>query len=102
MDVTYRSGRPDEAAPRNRSSCCGLPGILWRVSTSKEASGERLSKTALRDFGPPIPHDERDFTLPSYRVTLLPQEAPIPVLLRHALALIGIPHSGLARRWRGG
>lgn len=27
-------------------------------------------------------------------VTLLPGEAPIPVLLRHALALIGIPHSG--------
>ncbi|MCK0111753.1 hypothetical protein MWU75_06340 [Ornithinimicrobium sp. F0845] len=64
------------------------------MSTSEEPSGERLSKTTLRDFGPPIPHDERDYDLPSFRVTLSPQEAPIPVLLRHALALIGIRHNG--------
>lgn len=64
------------------------------MSTSEESSGERLSKTTLRDFGPPIPHDESDYDLPSYRVTLSPHEAPIPVLLRHALALIGIRHNG--------
>ncbi|GAB4084099.1 hypothetical protein GCM10028784_07290 [Myceligenerans cantabricum] len=64
------------------------------MSTTEETAGARLSKTALRDFGPPLPHDERNYGLPSYRVTLLPQEAPIPVLLRHALTLIGIPHSG--------
>ncbi|MFK5585104.1 hypothetical protein [Serinicoccus sp. LYQ131] len=64
------------------------------MSTSEEVSGERLSKTALRDFGPPIPHDERDYGMPSYGVTLSPHEAPIPVLLRHALALIGIRHNG--------
>ncbi|NYJ76498.1 hypothetical protein [Allobranchiibius huperziae] len=64
------------------------------MSTSEEAAAEVLSKTALRDFGPPIPHDERDYSLPSYRATLPPQEAPIPVLLCHALTLIGITHSG--------
>lgn len=64
------------------------------MSASEEAAGEFLSKTALRDFGPPIPHDERDYSLPSYRATLHPREAPIPVLLRHALALIGVTHSG--------
>lgn len=37
---------------------------------------------------------ERDYDLPSYRVTMLPQEAPVPVLLRHALTLIGLRHSG--------
>lgn len=64
------------------------------MSTPEEATGARLSKTSLRDFGPPIPHEQRDYDLRSYVVTLLPGEAPIPVLLRHALALIGIPHSG--------
>ena len=64
------------------------------MSTSAAAAGERLSKAALRDFGPPIPHDERDYALPSYRVGLTPEAAPVPVLLRHALALIGVRHSG--------
>lgn len=64
------------------------------MSTPEEEAGQRLTKTSLRDFGPPIPHEERDRDLPSYRVTLSPQEAPIPVLLRHALALIGIRHDG--------
>lgn len=64
------------------------------MSTPEEAAGERLSETSLRDFGQPIPHEERDYNLPSYRVSLSPLEAPIPVLLRHALALIGIRHSG--------
>ena len=64
------------------------------MSAPEEAAGEHLSKTSLRDIGPPIPHGERNYDLPSYRVTLMPQEAPIPVLLRHALTLIGIPHYG--------
>jgi len=64
------------------------------VSDPEVAAGEHLSRTSLRDFGPSIPHEERDDDLPSYRVTLLPQEAPLPVLLRHALALIGIRHYG--------
>lgn len=50
--------------------------------------------TALRDFGQPAPHEERDYDLPSYRVGLSPSEAPVPVLLRHALTLIGIRHNG--------
>lgn len=64
------------------------------MSDSAEAAGDRLSKTALREFGPPIPYAERDFDLPSYRLTFSPQEAPVPVLLRHALALIGIDYHG--------
>ncbi|MFD1717107.1 hypothetical protein [Georgenia deserti] len=64
------------------------------MSTSEEAAGERLSKSALRDFGQPIPHEERNYDFPSYTVTLSPQEAPLPVLLRHALTLIGIRHNG--------
>jgi hypothetical protein len=64
------------------------------VSTTADAAGEHLSRTILRDFGPPVPDDARDFDLPAYRVSLSLQEAPIPVLLRHALALVGIRHSG--------
>lgn len=64
------------------------------MSTPEEAAGERLSKTALREFGQPIPHEERDYDQPSYVVTLMPQEAPLPVLLRHALTLVGIRHNG--------
>lgn len=64
------------------------------MSTSEQAAGERLSQTVLRDFGPPISPDERDYDLPSYRVTLSSYEAPLPVLLRHSLALIGIRHNG--------
>lgn len=64
------------------------------MTTSEEAAGERLSKTVLRDFGRPIPYEERDHGLPWFRVTLMPQEAPVPVLLRHALTLIGIRHNG--------
>lgn len=64
------------------------------MSTPEEAAGARLSKTSLRDFGPPKPHEQRDYGLRSYVVRLPPREAPIPVLLRHALTLIGIPHSG--------
>lgn len=53
-----------------------------------------MSSTSLRDFSPPKALEERYYDLPSYRATLAPQEAPIPVLLRHALTLIGIRHDG--------
>lgn len=64
------------------------------MSTSEEAAGGRLRKTALRDFRQPVPREERDNDLPSYRVTLLPEEAPVPVLLRYALTLVGLRHNG--------
>lgn len=57
-----------------------------------------LSKTSLRDFGPAIPPEDRAYELPTYRGTFSPQEAPIPVLLRHALTLIGIRHNGPAEK----
>lgn len=64
------------------------------MSITAETAGDHLARTALRDFGPPIPDHERDYSLPSFRVSLSSQEAPIPVLLRHALALVGIGHDG--------
>lgn len=64
------------------------------MSDGEDAAVEHLSKTALRDFGPPIPQEERDYELPSYVVTFSSREAPIPVLVRHALNLIGIRHGG--------
>lgn len=64
------------------------------MSTPDETAAECLSKTALRDFGPPIPADGQEATFATHMLTLTSQEAPVPVLLRHALALIGIPHQG--------
>lgn len=64
------------------------------MPTSQEAVGQRLAHTCLRDFGQPLPQKDRDFNTPYYQVTLLSQEAPIPVLLRYALSLIGLRHGG--------
>lgn len=64
------------------------------MDITEAATGERLSKTSLRDFRPSLSHEKPDYDLPSYRITLSPQDAPIPVLLRHALNLIGINHTG--------
>ena len=69
-------------------------GKVLGMSTPSEAAGEYLSTTALRDFGPPVPAGDQDDPVPTYVLNLTPQEAPLPVLLRHALALIGIPHHG--------
>jgi hypothetical protein len=62
------------------------------VSTSEAAAGERLAETALRDFAPS--EGERTGGLTCYKVTLTADEAPVPVLLRHALTLIGCSHGG--------
>lgn len=64
------------------------------MSTLEEEAGQRLTATTLRDFSSPTPLHLRDFTWPSYVVRLRSDEAPIPVLLRHALTLIGVPHQG--------
>lgn len=64
------------------------------MSSSEKAAGERLSTTTLRDFGQPVPHEDRKYDLPSYRVTLPPREAPVPVLLRQALTLTGLRYNG--------
>ena len=50
-------------------------------------AGERLKRTALRDFGPD-PENEPKGT--SYKMTLDPDEAPVPSLLKYALTLIGL------------
>ena len=69
----------------------------------EEAAGERLSMTTLRDFRPSLSHEKPDYDLPSYRVTLSLQDAPIPVLLRHALNLIGMkPTPAPGKKWPGG
>lgn len=64
------------------------------MSTPDEAAAEHLSRTALRDFGPLVPTEGQDATFPTHVLRLMPDEVPLPVLLRHALALIGIPHQG--------
>ncbi|WDP99051.1 hypothetical protein PVK74_24820 [Micromonospora chalcea] len=59
-------------------------------------AGERLKRTALRDFGPVADHHVRQGT--SYKVTLDPHEAPLPALLKFALNLIGIEAHGPAEK----
>jgi len=54
-------------------------------------AGERLKQTSLRDFGPPQ-EDERKG--PSYRLAILPHEAPLPGLYKYALTLIGLAAYG--------
>jgi len=68
------------------------------MGTSEEAVGQRLSRTSLRDFRPAPPDEKRNYDLPLYREKLSREEAPIPPLLRHALNLIGISHSGPAEK----
>lgn len=55
-------------------------------------AGEHLRRTALRDFGPPDDDDERVGA--SYRLTLGPDEAPVPALLKYALTLTGLKAYG--------
>lgn len=52
----------------------------------------------MRDFKA-APRDEQpDYDLPSFVATVPLEEAPIPVLLRHALNLIGVDHTGPAEK----
>lgn len=64
------------------------------MPTTDETAEEHLSRTALRDFGPPVPAAGQEDIFATHVLRIMPQEAPLPVLLRHALALIGIPHQG--------
>jgi hypothetical protein len=55
-------------------------------------AGERLKRTALRDFGQvPEGHDQQGT---SYKLALSPSDAPVPDLLRYALNLIGLQAYG--------
>ncbi len=59
-------------------------------------AGERLKQTALRDFGPvPEDHERRGR---SHRLTLSPDDAPVPSLLKYALILIGLEAYGPAEK----
>ncbi|MDF0528589.1 hypothetical protein P0W64_02030 [Tsukamurella sp. 8F] len=64
------------------------------MATAEEEAGRRLSETVLRDVGQPIPHEARDYSLASYRSEFSSREAPLPVLLRYALSLVGLKHHG--------
>jgi len=64
------------------------------VATSATTAGKRLSRTSLRDFSPRLPDAEPDHDTPWHTVTLSAEEAPLPVLMRHALTLVGIGHGG--------
>jgi hypothetical protein len=52
---------------------------------------QRLRDTALRDFGAPLDGGSRSS---SFQVTLSPKSAPVPVLLRYALELVGLRANG--------
>lgn len=62
--------------------------------TTLNETGEHLRKTVLRDFGQPRPFGERDKNLSSFRTELSVRDAPLPVLLRYALKLIGLDYEG--------
>ncbi len=55
-------------------------------------AGERLRRTALRDFGPVAIDAKRVGT--TYKLTLSPDDAPVPALLKYALTLIGLKANG--------
>lgn len=60
-------------------------------------AAERLRQTALRDFGPVAADDREDprwEDVPSYRMTVSPDDAPVPDLYKYALGLIGCPAYG--------
>lgn len=56
------------------------------------AAGERLKRTALRDFAA-VPDDDQGEGV-SFRLTLSPSDFPVPTLLRYALTLIGLDAGG--------
>ena len=60
-------------------------------------AAKRLKRTALRDFGVAPPEDREDprwDDAPSYRITISPNDAPVPDLYKYALNLIGCPARG--------
>ena len=60
-------------------------------------AAERLKKTALRDFGVVAADDREDPRwdgMPSHRMSVSPDDAPVPFLYKYALNLIGCPAYG--------
>lgn len=64
----------------------GLPG--------ESEAGEKLKRTALRDFEGPLEQDDPRWRSAGYKVSLSPTDSPVPVLLRYALNLIGLTAGG--------
>jgi len=60
--------------------------------TGEVEAGERLKKTALRDFGPVPEDEERQGT--TYKLSVSRDDVPVPTLLRYALKLIGLQSYG--------
>jgi len=65
---------------------------MSKAKTTEEIA-ELLRRTALRDFVPQNSSDGSP-TPTGYRVTISPSDAPIPVLVRYALELIGLEWAG--------
>lgn len=61
-------------------------------SGGEEQAGERLKRTALRDFKPLPEGYNRGGT--SYKLAVDRQDAPVPALMRYALTLIGLRAHG--------
>ncbi|UKA73557.1 hypothetical protein [Arthrobacter sp. FW306-06-A] len=64
----------------------GLPG--------ESEAGAKLKRTALRDFEAPLERNDPRWRTPTYKLTVSPTDAPVPVLLRYALTLIGLTPGG--------
>jgi hypothetical protein len=56
-------------------------------------AGKRLKQTALRDFEP-TPEDEPKRRGTTYKLTLSPNDVPVPSLFKYALTLIGLTACG--------
>ena len=65
--------------------------LVSALGGAKQA-GERLKGTALRDFGPPSEHREPNGEW--FKLSVPPDDVPVPRLWRYALLLIGLQDWG--------
>lgn len=59
-------------------------------------AGERLKRTALRDFGPPS--EDREPKGEWFKLSVPPDDVPVPRLWRYALLLIGLEDWGVGEK----
>ena len=81
---------PDGLPPRAPAGAVHAD-VMESLPGEAEA-GERLRQTALRDFRAADSSASRGGS--TYKLTLSPDDAPVPVLLRYALTLIGLKARG--------
>ncbi|MFJ1767865.1 hypothetical protein ACIOD2_46615 [Amycolatopsis sp. NPDC088138] len=75
------------------SSSSGGHAYLVDSLAGEDEAGQRLKRTALRDFLP-VPDDVREAPGPGYQFRVSRDTVPVPVLLKYALKLVGLPAHG--------